>query len=479
MVHVIVGTANALGGIITPPAPTCRCSSRRAGRRSPRQGCRARATCTSTGPRRRFDQVRSRASSSSGTTSSGSAPSSKTVVDRALAIARSEPAGPVYLTLPREVLAERLDEFEYSARRVWSTAAPPSPRRRPWRRRRGSSPRPGARSSSPRPPAAIRRPYDRSWRWPRRSACRLRPVAHLRKLPARPPAACGLRSRAVPRRRGRRRRLESDVPWFPAVGRRGPRRRSSKSATTRSSPATRSAASRWTWRSRGCRASRSWRSPRRAAAADAAVRGRPPPALGGRAPAAARGRGRRAPERFGRRGRSTWRGSHAASATSRNERSLVATNTTSIRRRSVGGRRQLLRLVAGVGARLGARGRGRRQARRARQDRHLLRRRRRVLLRGAGVDPLGRPRPGPAVLFVVFNNGAWNAVKQSVRHHAPDGWAVRTESMPLTALEPALDYELICARPAATASASRTPPSFPRPSGAPSGRCRTRSARRS
>jgi len=51
---------------------------------------------------------------------------------------------------------------------------------------------------------------------------------------------------------------------------------------------------------------------------------------------------------------------------------------------------------------------------------------------------------GLPVLFVVFNNGAWNAVKQSVRHHAPDGWAVRTESMPLTALEPALDYELIC-----------------------------------
>src|SRR2546422_946246 len=52
------------------------------------------------------------------------------------------------------------------------TAGPPSPRRRPWRRRRGSSPRPGTRSSSPRLPAATRRPYGRSWRWPRRSACR-------------------------------------------------------------------------------------------------------------------------------------------------------------------------------------------------------------------------------------------------------------------------------------------------------------------
>ena len=31
----------------------------------------------------------------------------ETVVDRALAIAQAEPPGPVYLTLPREVLAER------------------------------------------------------------------------------------------------------------------------------------------------------------------------------------------------------------------------------------------------------------------------------------------------------------------------------------------------------------------------------------
>ena len=35
------------------------------------------------------------------------------VVDRALAIAQSEPAGPVYLTLPREVLAERLHGITY------------------------------------------------------------------------------------------------------------------------------------------------------------------------------------------------------------------------------------------------------------------------------------------------------------------------------------------------------------------------------
>ena len=36
------------------------------------------------------------------------------VVDRALAISQSEPAGPVFLSLPREVLAKSLEEFSYS-----------------------------------------------------------------------------------------------------------------------------------------------------------------------------------------------------------------------------------------------------------------------------------------------------------------------------------------------------------------------------
>jgi acetolactate synthase-1/2/3 large subunit len=37
------------------------------------------------------------------------------VVDRALAIAQSQPAGPVYLSLPREVLAEKLESISYDA----------------------------------------------------------------------------------------------------------------------------------------------------------------------------------------------------------------------------------------------------------------------------------------------------------------------------------------------------------------------------
>jgi acetolactate synthase-1/2/3 large subunit len=48
------------------------------------------------------------------------------------------------------------------------------------------------------------------------------------------------------------------------------------------------------------------------------------------------------------------------------------------------------------------------------------------------------------VLFVVFNNRAWNAVKRAVQSHAPQGWAMRATSMALSELEPAPDYEMIC-----------------------------------
>ena len=47
------------------------------------------------------------------------------MVDRALAISQAEPRGPVYLSLPREILAERLpDDFRFGAE---PTVPPPSP----------------------------------------------------------------------------------------------------------------------------------------------------------------------------------------------------------------------------------------------------------------------------------------------------------------------------------------------------------------
>jgi acetolactate synthase-1/2/3 large subunit len=48
------------------------------------------------------------------------------------------------------------------------------------------------------------------------------------------------------------------------------------------------------------------------------------------------------------------------------------------------------------------------------------------------------------VLFVVFNNRMWNAVKRAVQSHAKGGWAMKMDHMPLTELDPAPDYEMIC-----------------------------------
>jgi len=57
------------------------------------------------------------------------------VVDRALNIAMSEPKGPVYLSLPREVLAEEHEEFTYTPAGPGCTGNP-APMRRPSARRR-------------------------------------------------------------------------------------------------------------------------------------------------------------------------------------------------------------------------------------------------------------------------------------------------------------------------------------------------------
>ncbi|HEY2183520.1 MAG TPA: thiamine pyrophosphate-requiring protein [Xanthobacteraceae bacterium] len=50
-----------------------------------------------------------------------------TVVDRALAIAASEPRGPVYLSLPREVIAASASGYDRASASQFSPAAPPSP----------------------------------------------------------------------------------------------------------------------------------------------------------------------------------------------------------------------------------------------------------------------------------------------------------------------------------------------------------------
>ena len=93
------------------------------------------------------------------------------VVDRAFELMLSEPRGPVYLTLPREVLAAPLPSLDITspARRHVAALRLPGPGAG---RRGGAPPRPCAapRSSWSRRPAAIPRRCPRWWRSRRRAA---------------------------------------------------------------------------------------------------------------------------------------------------------------------------------------------------------------------------------------------------------------------------------------------------------------------
>jgi acetolactate synthase-1/2/3 large subunit len=114
MVHVIVGTANALGGIINAAKV-----------RVPIFFTAGRTPLTEQGPigtrdlgihwaQESFDQAAIVREFVKWDYELRRASQLETVVDRALAIAQSEPFGPVYLTLPREVLAENITDFQYA-----------------------------------------------------------------------------------------------------------------------------------------------------------------------------------------------------------------------------------------------------------------------------------------------------------------------------------------------------------------------------
>ena len=48
------------------------------------------------------------------------------------------------------------------------------------------------------------------------------------------------------------------------------------------------------------------------------------------------------------------------------------------------------------------------------------------------------------VLFLVFNNGLWNASRRATLRHAPDGWASRMEVPPLCGLQTSFAYQEVC-----------------------------------
>lgn len=71
---------------------------------------------------------------------------------------------------------------------------------------------------------------------------------------------------------------------------------------------------------------------------------------------------------------------------------------------------------------------------------------------GDGAYMFGAPTPGHwvsraydlPVLFVVVNNSLWGAVKRATQNVFPDGWAVGQDNFPFTRLDPSPEYAMVC-----------------------------------
>ena len=454
MVHVIVGAGNAAGGVINAARsnlPVLFSAGRNPITEAGAAGSRdrpihwAQEAFDQAGMLRefvkwdyelkRFDQL-------------------ETVVDRALTLAQSEPRGPVYLTLPREVLAERHESIEYAdpSRTVVPAGTLPDPRaideaatilasaRNPIVITKALGRDPAAVPVLVRFAEALGAPvFDQFHTYvnfpqdhPLHAGFepldgRFEPGAHLSEADA-----------IVV--------IESDVPWFPQMSRPKPEARVIHVAVDPLFS----------------------RYPVRGFPADLALAGAPRLTLAALSDALARRVDAAAvAERRSRYGQASARRREAARAKAQgvrgdtpidmvwlsraigdvvddrtivvNEYDLDATQCTFTRPGSYFAAPPSGGLGWGLGAALGAK--------LAAPDQSV------ICCVGDGAYIFGSPTASHfvsraynlPVLFVVFNNRTWNAVKRAVQTYARDGWAVRTDTMPLTALEPSPDYEMICA----------------------------------
>ena len=453
MVHVIVGAGNAAGGVINAAranVPILFSAGRNPITEAGNAGSRdrpihwAQEAFDQAGMLRefvkwdyelkRFDQL-------------------ETVVDRALTLAQSEPRGPVYLTLPREVLAERHEAIEYAdpARAVVPAETLPDPRaideaaailaaaRNPVIITKALGRDPAAVPALVRFAEALGAPvfdqFHTHVNFPQDHPLhagfepldgRFEPAAHLGEADA----------ILV---------IESDVPWFPQLTRPKPEARVIHVGVDPLFS----------------------RYPVRGFPADLALAGAPrltlaalADALVGRVDAAA------VAERRRRHGQASTRRREAALAKAQavrndtpidmvwlsraigdviddrtivvNEYDLDGTQCTFTRPGTYFAAPPSGGLGWGLGAALGAK--------LAAPD-HAV-----ICCVGDGAYIFGSPTAAHfvsraynlPVLFVVFNNRAWNAVKRAVRSHAPEGVAAKTGQMPISDLDPAPDYELVC-----------------------------------
>jgi acetolactate synthase-1/2/3 large subunit len=447
MVHVNVGTANAAGGIINAAranVPILFSAGRTPWTEGALPGARNRQIHWA---QESFDQAAMLREYVKWDYELRLGAQLETVVDRALALATSEPAGPVYLTLPREVLADRMAEIEYfDPPRLTPDAA--------------RTPDAAAIAEAARLLAAARHPIvivKSAGRDPRAVA----PLVTLAEALGMPvfehfathvnfpqdhPLHAGYDATAHLADADVVVVAESDAPWFPKI--KAPRPEA-KIIGIGEDPLFS-------------------RYPIRGFAVDLGLAGAPRLTFAALAEAVTRAgvdasavaERRRRWEAEHRRLRQAW--SQAARAVSGdrpidmawlsraigerldertivvNEYDLDSTQVCFPRPGTYYGSSPSSGLGWGLGAALGAK--------LASPDRTV------VCTVGDGSYMFGAPLAAHwaarahslPVLFVVFNNRAWNAVKRSVKGLAPEGWSVRTGHMPMSDLDPAPDYELVC-----------------------------------
>ncbi|HYB40765.1 MAG TPA: thiamine pyrophosphate-requiring protein [Candidatus Methylomirabilis sp.] len=446
MVHVIVGTANALGGIMNAArsnVPMLFSAGRNPITESGAVGSRDRPIHWA---QESFDQGTLVREFVKWDYELRSLSHLETVVDRALAITHTEPQGPVYLTLPREVLAERLDAFEYSDP---ARAPRPGPLRPD-----GETVAEAARLlAAARNPIVITKALGRD---PEAVASLVAlaealaiPVfdhshTHL-NFPQDHPLHAGFDSAPGLDEADLVLVVESDAPWYPSIQ---PPRSEAKIIQVAVDPLFS-------------------RYPIRGFQGDVALAGAPRLSLRALAEAAApladaasvAARRRRWESEHNRRreARATraralasdrpmdmaWVSRCIGDLVDRqtvivNEYDFDASQATMTRPGSYFAAPPAGGLGWGLGAALGAK--------LAAPGKTV------ICCVGDGAYIFGAPTAAHfvaraydlPVLFVVFNNRMWNAVKRAVQTHASEGWAVKTGIMPLTELDPAPDYELIC-----------------------------------
>jgi len=444
MVHVIVGTANSLGGIINAArahAPILVTAGRTPLTEDKLPGARNRHIHWA---QESFDQGAMVREFVKWDYELRLGAQVETVVDRMLSIARSEPQGPVYLTLPREVLSERMENLEYfDPARV----TPPAP----------SVADPAAVERAAEILAAARNPIviaKSSGRDPL-SVAPLVALAETLGVPVFDQAATHLNfpqdhalygggdPTAYLTDADRIVVVEADAPWFPALRSPGPE-------ATVIQVAHDPLFSRY---------------PIRGFAVDLGLAGAPRLTLAALTAALQR-RGLDATAIEARRKR--WEAEHRKLAEGWAAKASAVKNDTPIdmawlsrcvgdvadddtivvneydldtsqtRLRAPGSyfsQSPASGLGWGLGAALGAK--------LAAPEKTV------VCCVGDGAYIFGTPTAAHwtarahdlPVLTVIFNNRAWNAVKRSVTSHAPKGWAVRSGAMPMSELDPAPDYE--------------------------------------